>query len=88
VGDERRDDAGPSRAEVRDMLRALVNGESTPARASDWATPWVTEEAGDVRDEIVWAALDRLSGSDIETAPGVRLYGPEDFRAWLADAAD
>ena len=80
------DDSGPSRAEVRDVLLGLVNGDITPAQASDWATPWVTEEAGDVRDEVVWTALDRLSGADIETTPGVFLYGPEDFRAWLADA--
>ncbi|WAL67808.1 hypothetical protein ORV05_08570 [Amycolatopsis cynarae] len=38
-----------------------------------------------VEDEAVWEALDWLSGADTETGPGVYLYGPEDFRKWLAD---
>lgn len=75
----------PTREEVRTILRGLVSGEISPRQASDWATPWITEEAGDVEDELVWDTLDWLSGADIETDPGVYLYGQADFRRWLTD---
>ncbi|MEV6906418.1 hypothetical protein [Amycolatopsis sp. NPDC051071] len=75
----------PTRDEVRKILRGLISGEVSPREASDWATPWITEEAGDVEDEVVWDTLDWLSGADTETDPGVYLYGQDDFRHWLSD---
>lgn len=75
----------PTRDEVRKVLRGLVSGEVSPREASDWATPWITEEAGDVDDEVVSEILDWLSGADTETEPDVYLYGQDDFRHWLED---
>lgn len=75
----------PTRKEVRKILRGLVSGEISPRQASDWATPWITEEAGDVEDELVWDTLDLLSLADTETAPAVYLYGQADFQRWLSD---
>ena len=82
---ESRDAPEPTREEVRGILAGLASGQLTRAQASDWATPWITEEAGFVEDEAVWEALDWLSGADMETAPDVYLYGPEDFCQWLAN---
>ena len=75
--------SGPTRDEIREVLRDLAAGRRTPAEVADWATPWVTEAAGEVDDEVVWEALDWLAGADLETAPGKYLHGPEDFQSWL-----
>ncbi len=82
---ERDAPAEPTREQVRQVLHDLAAGTLTPAEASDWATPWITEEAGEVQDELVWDALQNLWGADMAVAPGAYLYGPLDFRAWLAD---
>ncbi|MEV6829083.1 hypothetical protein [Amycolatopsis sp. NPDC051102] len=73
----------PTRDEVRKQLQGLIAGTLTPGEASDWANPWITEEAGEVQDELVWEALQNLWGADMLVAPGEYLYGPLDFRAWL-----
>lgn len=78
-------DREPTRAEVRARLEGLVAGTLSPADASDWARPWITEEAGDVQDEVVWDALGALWGADSAIGPGEYLYGPLDFQDWLAD---
>ena len=41
--------------------------------------------SGEVQDELVWDALQNLWGADMLAASGEYLYGPLDFRAWLAD---
>jgi hypothetical protein len=70
---------------VRKLLDDLAAGVLTRAQASDWAHPWVTEEAGDVQDELVWDAILGLYSADSMVAPGEYLYGPLDFRTWLDD---
>ncbi|MBB5856680.1 hypothetical protein ACFQ05_27710 [Amycolatopsis umgeniensis] len=75
----------PTRAEVREVLKALVDGAITSERASDWARPWIVEDVHRVDDDLVWQALDRLFGADLMTSPAGHLHGPVDFRAWLAE---
>ncbi|MFJ1766451.1 hypothetical protein ACIOD2_39405 [Amycolatopsis sp. NPDC088138] len=67
------------------MLLDLTEGRLTPEQASDWATPWLTEEAGEVHDDLVWDAIGALAGADMLVAPSTFLYGPLDFQAWLDD---
>jgi hypothetical protein len=43
------------------------------------------EEDDDAVDAAVMEALDRISGADLLSAPGTRLHGPDDFRAWLTE---
>jgi hypothetical protein len=74
---------GPSRDEVRKLLSDLVSGKLSREQASEWAGPWMTEEAGDVTDEVVWNAIDLLYSADSATGPGQYLYGPADFQTWL-----
>lgn len=62
-----------------------MEGRLTPGQVSDWATPWHTEEAGDIQDDLVWDAIEGLVVADMLVAPGQHLYGPLDFQAWLAD---
>ncbi|MFE0021447.1 hypothetical protein [Amycolatopsis sp. NPDC059021] len=75
----------PTRAEVRELLSGLAEGTVTPVEAAKRAAPWLTEEAGDVQDEVVWDTIDALSAADSATPDQGFLYGPEDFRAWLAE---
>ncbi|MEV6620963.1 hypothetical protein AB0M83_04920 [Amycolatopsis sp. NPDC051106] len=77
----------PTRDEVRKVLEDLAAGTLTPAEADDWARPWITEEAGDVQDELVWDTIGWLFGADSMVGPDEYLYGPLDFQAWL-DAFD
>ncbi|GAA4536778.1 hypothetical protein [Amycolatopsis samaneae] len=75
----------PIRDEVRKLLTGLAEGTVTPGEAAGWARPWLTEEAGDVQDEVVWDTIDALSAADSARPDQGPLYGPEDFRAWLAE---
>ncbi|UMP04235.1 hypothetical protein [Amycolatopsis sp. EV170708-02-1] len=75
----------PSRAEVREVLRALAEGAITPAQADDWARPWMVEDGIRIEDELVLQALSRLFGADLMASPSSYLHGPADFRAWLEE---
>ncbi|WP_394362925.1 hypothetical protein [Amycolatopsis sp. SB7-3] len=75
----------PTRAEVREVLQALVDGAITPAQADDWARPWLVDDRFPVEDELVRQALDRLFGADLMTSPSSHLYGPADFQVWLEE---
>ncbi|MFJ8911457.1 hypothetical protein [Amycolatopsis sp. NPDC102389] len=75
----------PTRAEVRKVLEDLATSAVTRVEASDWARPWIVEDAHRVDDALVWNALDRLFGADLMTSPVGYLHGPVDFRAWLEE---
>ncbi|RSN13907.1 hypothetical protein DMC63_25785 [Streptomyces sp. WAC 05977] len=75
----------PTRAEVRKVLEDLATGAVTRAEASDWARPWMVEDAHRVDDALVWDALDWLFGADLMTSPAGYLHGPVDFQAWLIE---
>ncbi|MEV7552496.1 hypothetical protein AB0N89_23035 [Amycolatopsis sp. NPDC089917] len=67
------------------MLDALASGALTRAEASDRARPWFVEDVHRVDDDLVWQTLDWVFGADLMTSPVEYLYGPVDFRAWLAE---
>ncbi|MFD9895142.1 hypothetical protein ACFWY9_37860 [Amycolatopsis sp. NPDC059027] len=73
------------RDEIRKLLTGLTEGTIARDEAAQWARPWLAEEAGDVQDEAVWDTIDALSAADSATPDQGFLYGPEDFRAWLAE---
>ncbi|MFE6610793.1 hypothetical protein [Amycolatopsis sp. NPDC057786] len=75
----------PTRAEVRKALEDLATGAVTRAEASDWARPWIVEDADRIDDGLVWDALDWLSGADLMVSPTDCLHGPIDFQAWLVE---
>ncbi|MFB9688464.1 hypothetical protein [Amycolatopsis plumensis] len=66
------------------MLSGLAAGRLTAVEASDWAGQWVGSDC-EVEDDLVFDAIQNLWGADMPVAPGKYLYGPLDFRAWLAD---
>ena len=75
------DQVPPSRAEVLEVLRRLVEGTLEREDASSWASPWVTNDDVEFAP-AVWQALERLSGADMISTDRPYLYGPEDFRDW------
>lgn len=78
-------DGLPSRVQVRAWLAQLANGSVSREAASDLARPWAVEREAEVEDEIVFNALARLLGADLPTLDRLYLFGPEDFRHWLAE---
>jgi len=75
----------PDRASVEAVLRDLASGALAPRRAADWASGVLRELPDDEDvDDVVLDALDRLSGADLPSGPGVLLHSLDDFRAWHA----
>ncbi|MCQ4084000.1 DNA-binding protein [Streptomyces sp. RB6PN25] len=71
--------------EVHQRLRLLAAGQADPGEVSDWALEKMESESDELRDERTWRALDRLSGADLMTGPGVYLHSHEDFSDWLRE---
>lgn len=71
--------------EIGLRLRRLAEGGVGRDEVADWAMGLVESDAPELRDDRLWAALDRLSGADLRAAPGEYLHGPEDFESWLAE---
>ncbi|MGR6320736.1 hypothetical protein Q2K19_22115 [Micromonospora soli] len=75
--------------EVARRLAGLVEGSVSREEVADWALARIKDEAADYQsDAILWAALDRLAGADLQQSPGAYLHGDEDFRSWLNDFED
>lgn len=72
--------------EVKARMIALVEGSASREDVADWALVRYKHETADYHlDEVLWTALGRLVGADLQQAPGVYLHDEEDFRSWLAD---
>jgi hypothetical protein len=72
----------PTRSEVADVLRRLINGEQSRESASAWASDWVVGDAR-VADPAVSQALELLLMADLISTDRPFLYNDEDFRACL-----
>src|SRR6476659_1730986 len=57
--------AAPSRAEVEEKLRGLIEGRYSREAVTSWAEQWVMAKAPNVQDGAVWRALTALSGADL-----------------------
>ena len=77
----------PSRSNIEARLEKLVAGELPRAEAADWATEFITFDDPQiypsVSDPIVWEAIVKLSGADLEVSPGEYLHQEGDFSDWL-----
>jgi hypothetical protein len=89
-----------TRDAVTQMWRSVLDGAASRADAHAWASQWIEADDPDVRDPMVWSALQRLHGFDLVwTNPehsAVRHGGSGDFvhspqairsafAAWQAD---
>lgn len=77
--------AAPSRAEVEEKLRGLIEGRYSREAVTSWAEQWVMAKDPNVQDGAVWRALTALAGADLISTDRPYLYGREDFLAWLND---
>ena len=73
----------PSRAAVKQMLMALLVGDTSREEAADWAVEWVRIDDPGIDDPVVWSALCHLARADLQTAPGEYLHHEDNFHSWL-----
>ena len=84
-----------TRATVAQMWRAVLEGTVSRSDAHAWAAQWVDADDPDVRDPMVWSALQRLHGFDLvwtspaqttvrHGGPGVDVHPLRDIRSALA----
>lgn len=71
----------PDRRQVEAKLADLASGKITREEAATWAEQF---DLTLIDDELAVEALELLSGADMVSTDRPYLYGPEDFRAWLA----
>lgn len=74
-------DGGPDRRQVEAKLVDLASGKITREEVAAWAERFDLDV---IDDELVVDALELLTGADMISTDRPYLYGPEDFRAWLA----
>lgn len=74
-------DRAPDRQQVEAKLVDLASGKITREEATAWAEQFDLDA---IDDELVVDALELLTGADMISTDRPYLYGPEDFRAWLA----
>jgi hypothetical protein len=78
----------PSRDVTLKVLKDLADGKISREDAADWASEWVRqvdESDFDIDDEIVWDAIETLSGADMKTIDRPYLFDSVDFRAWYEE---
>jgi hypothetical protein len=76
----------PTRQQIADQIRALLQGSETRQAVSAWAIQFVTDEHHRVTDMAAWEMLKTLGGADmIVDLEGNHLYGPADFEKWLEE---
>ena len=75
----------PSRAEVEARVLDLIAGRFTRDETTQWAMQWVGAKDPRVDDDVVWRALNNLSGADAPSTDRPFLFEEADFRSWLAE---
>ena len=79
----------PTREQVREKLYELQNGNITIEEASNWATEYVLFDDPqiypEIKDQLVWETICKLSGSDLQISKGTYLHSVGDFESWLAE---
>jgi hypothetical protein len=61
----------PSREDVVGVFDAVLNGELSRERASEWASPWIVPDDVSCVDDAVWKALTQLLGIDLRHGRGL-----------------
>lgn len=74
----------PSRSEVAEIIRRLLAGALTRDAASEWACRWLLD-GFDVKDDVVWEALQLVGAADLISTDGPYLYTEKDFSGMLME---
>jgi len=75
----------PTRHDVADQLRALIDGKKTREEVSAWATQYVVDDEVRITDKVTWRAIKTLVGADARADLDNYVYADIDFRKWLDD---
>ena len=73
----------PSKSEVVDKLRSLVDGNMTREEASNWAREWVASDNPPQMEQDVWEAIKFLYSVDAISLDRPYLYYKKDFERVL-----
>jgi hypothetical protein len=74
----------PSRSEVIDKVRLLIQESASREEVATWAVKWVIADHPPDMDHTVWEALKFLSGVDLISTDRPYLFMVEDFERELA----
>jgi len=77
--------AAPTRDEVAEKLRGLIDGHLSREEIAEWASTWVRMRDPLVSDPRVWNALTEMAGADLISLDRPYLYDKIDFEVWLND---
>ncbi len=78
----------PTRGEVADKLRQLIDGVIERNEAAGWAAPWLMRfDEVDYTDRKLFDAIDSLSAADMISTDRPFLYDRSDFERWLVELA-
>ena len=70
--------------QARALIVGLLEGTASREYAADWAMVRIRDDIVDyASNAVLWMALDRLAGADLQESPGTYLHDKIDFRAWL-----
>ena len=76
----------PSRSDVEDRFRALVDGSQTREDVDRWAAQWVAADDPGVDDDAVWWGLAILIGIDLRPGPDAPyLHDDDQIVGWLGE---
>jgi hypothetical protein len=73
----------PSKADLIDKLRALIEGKLSREVIASWANQWILLPDPPDMDAKVWEGLTNLSGADLKVAADTYLHNEEDMQSWL-----
>lgn len=78
----------PTRDELAERLRAMIEDDGERDAVSDWAQDWIERlgelDEADTRDRAVWRAMVRLVGVNMAAGGGYN-DTKATLRAWLED---
>jgi hypothetical protein len=74
----------PSRSEVIEKLRHLVQQSAPREEVATWAQKWVIADNPSDMEKGVWEALQFLTGADLISTDRPYLYSVADFERELA----
>jgi len=73
----------PTKEEVVDKLKMILQGKLTREEAADWASEYVMQDEPNISDETVWELLQIVSGVDLKDGPDEYLHVEQDIIDWI-----
>ncbi|WP_369690842.1 DNA-binding protein [Parageobacillus toebii] len=73
----------PTKEEIIDKLKMILQGKPTREKVADWASEYVMQDEPNISDETVWGILQIVSGIDLKDSPDEYLHVEQDIIDWI-----